>query len=133
MEKKILCDLAFIDDVKAYRRIEKFIESASGTLKQWATLSLQESRMLLQSSLLDEQQVFISTGLGGKGKKLRYFVVFLSVNENEMLSSTQQKLLKDDPGLRHGVYVYNGILTNSRIGNYFGIPSKDIDLLMAAF
>ncbi|PLX17060.1 MAG: alanine dehydrogenase [Marinilabiliales bacterium] len=44
-----------------------------------------------------------------------------------------QKLLKYDPGLRHGVYVYNGILTNTRIGNYFGIPSKDIDLLMAAF
>ncbi len=44
-----------------------------------------------------------------------------------------QKQLKDDIGLRHGVYIYNGILTNSRIGNYFGIPSKDIDLLMAAF
>jgi hypothetical protein len=40
--------------------------------------------------------VFISTGLGGKGKKLRYFVVFLSVNENEMLTETQQKLLKDE-------------------------------------
>jgi alanine dehydrogenase len=36
-------------------------------------------------------------------------------------------------GLRHGVYVYNGILTSQRIGNYYGIPSKDIDLLMAAF
>ncbi len=44
-----------------------------------------------------------------------------------------QKQLKDDIGLRHGVYIYNGILTNSRIGNYFGIPAKDIDLLMAAF
>ncbi|MFC2152698.1 alanine dehydrogenase [Bacteroidota bacterium] len=44
-----------------------------------------------------------------------------------------QKHLKDDHGLRHGVYIYNGILTNDRIGNYFGIPSKDIDLLTAAF
>lgn len=44
-----------------------------------------------------------------------------------------QKQLKDDVGLRHGVYIYNGILTNIRIGNYFGIPSKDIDLFMAAF
>jgi alanine dehydrogenase len=44
-----------------------------------------------------------------------------------------QKQLKDDMGLRHGVYVYNGLLTNNRIGNFFGIPSKDIDLLMAAF
>lgn len=44
-----------------------------------------------------------------------------------------QKLLKDDKGMRHGVYIYNGILTNEQIGNYFGIPSKDIELLMAVF
>ncbi len=41
--------------------------------------------------------------------------------------------LKGDPGLRHGVYIYNGILTNEFIGNLFGFPSKDLDLLMAAF
>lgn len=41
--------------------------------------------------------------------------------------------LKEDYGLRHGVYIYNGILTNETIGNRFGLPSKDIDLLMAAF
>lgn len=44
-----------------------------------------------------------------------------------------QKQLKDDVGLRHGVYIYNGILTNINIGNHFGILSKDIDLLMAAY
>ncbi len=43
------------------------------------------------------------------------------------------KHLKVNVGLRHGVYVYNGILTNQTIGERFGIPSKDIDLLMAAF
>ena len=41
--------------------------------------------------------------------------------------------LKDDSGFRHGVYVYNGILTDDYIGNIFSLPSKDIDLLMAAF
>jgi alanine dehydrogenase len=41
--------------------------------------------------------------------------------------------LKADEGLRHGVYIYNGILTNHSIGKRFGIPSKDIELLMAAF
>ena len=39
--------------------------------------------------------------------------------------------LKDNIGLRHGVYIYNGILTNETLGRRFGIPSKDIDLLMA--
>jgi alanine dehydrogenase len=43
------------------------------------------------------------------------------------------KKLKEDQGLRHGVYVYNGILTNEFIGKLFDLPSKDIDLFMAAF
>lgn len=43
------------------------------------------------------------------------------------------KKLKEDQGLRHGVYVYNGILTNEYIGKLFDLPSKDIDLFMAAF
>lgn len=40
--------------------------------------------------------------------------------------------IKGDYGLRHGVYLYNGILTNSTMGDKFGILSRDIDLLMAA-
>ncbi len=44
-----------------------------------------------------------------------------------------KQFLKDDTGVRNGVYMYNGILTNNFIGRHFDIPSKDIDLLMAAF
>jgi alanine dehydrogenase len=44
---------------------------------------------------------------------------------------TEGKHLKENIGLRNGVYIYNGILTNATLGNKFGIPSKDIDLLMA--
>lgn len=43
------------------------------------------------------------------------------------------KHLKENVGLRKGVYIYNGILTSESIGQKLGIPSKDIDLLMAAF
>jgi alanine dehydrogenase len=42
-------------------------------------------------------------------------------------------LLKENQGLRKGVYIYNGILTSERIGDEYQIPYKDIDLLMAAF
>ena len=56
---------------------------------------------------------------------------------NMILSMGQQgslaTWLKMDTGLRNGVYMYNGILTNSNIGNLYGIPFKDIHLLMAAF
>ena len=41
--------------------------------------------------------------------------------------------LKSDAGMRNGVYMYSGILTNSHIGNLFGIPFRDIHLLMSAF
>lgn len=95
-KKEILTAIAVYDDVKAYRTLEKFVKESEGQLMQWGILALQESRMLMQSSLLDEQQVFISTGLGGKGKKLRYFTVFINENKEELLNETQQKLLKDE-------------------------------------
>ncbi len=41
--------------------------------------------------------------------------------------------LKTNTGIRNGVYIFNGILTNKSIGDKFDIPSKDIELLMAAF
>jgi alanine dehydrogenase len=44
-----------------------------------------------------------------------------------------KQFLMEEHGVRHGVYVYNGILTKAKVGQRFGIPSKDIDLLMAAF
>lgn len=37
-----------------------------------------------------------------------------------------------DAGLRNGVYIYNGILTNEFLGEKFNLPFKDINLLMAA-
>jgi alanine dehydrogenase len=40
---------------------------------------------------------------------------------------------RENVGLRNGVYIYNGILTSERVGERLGIPSKDMDLLMAAF
>jgi alanine dehydrogenase len=43
------------------------------------------------------------------------------------------KLLKSDRGLRHGVYLYNGSLTNKMLGESLNLPYKDLDLLMTAF
>ncbi len=55
--------------------------------------------------------------------------VLLSIGENGGL----ENMLKLDPGVRQGVYMFNGTLTNQYIGEYFNIPYQDIDLLMAAF
>lgn len=42
-------------------------------------------------------------------------------------------LLKSDPGIRQGAYLFNGTLTNQYIGEYYQLPHQDIELLMAAF
>jgi len=94
--KKMLVTLASVDEVTAFRTIEKYLLNPDPGLKAWAILALQESRMRLQSSLLEEQQVFISTGLGGKGQKLRYFIVFINALVNSHLSETQKKLLESE-------------------------------------
>ena len=41
--------------------------------------------------------------------------------------------LKNNPSLRKGIYMFNGILTNHMIGQNFGLPSKELDLLLASF
>ncbi len=55
--------------------------------------------------------------------------MLLSIGESGGIKSS----LIESTGMRNGVYIYNGLLTNSMIGRLFDIPSKDIDLLMAAF
>jgi len=90
-EKKVLLSrLATVGQVEAYRAIEKYLSDPDPELKDWATLAMQESRMLLESSFLDENQVFISTGMGGKGNKLRYFVVFLAKGDKTLTAFNQK-------------------------------------------
>jgi alanine dehydrogenase len=42
-------------------------------------------------------------------------------------------MIKKNKGLRDGVYLYRGTLTNEIIGEAFGLPYKPIDLLFPAF
>lgn len=94
-KKEILVQLAAIEDVKAYRVIETFSENAPENLKHWSLLALQESRMLLQSKLLEQSQVLISTGLGGKGNKLRYFFALFSTDDMPFVEY-QQKIMRNE-------------------------------------
>lgn len=94
-KKQILLQLASIESVEAYRAIENFIQFAQDDIKDWAYLALQESRSMIESSLLNESQIVISTGLGGKGNKLRYFTVLAS-SRNESFSNLQKKLIQKE-------------------------------------
>lgn len=42
-------------------------------------------------------------------------------------------VIRQHGGLRNGVYLFNGTLTNEIIGEAFDLPYKDLDLLIAAF
>ncbi len=93
--KKLLLRLSLCDSVAAYRFLESYRQKAPEVLRDWAVLALQQSRMLIHSSLLGEQQVFISTGLGGKQGKLRYFLIFPYLNRKKPLNS-QESILKKE-------------------------------------
>jgi len=95
IRKRRFAELASIEDVEAYRTIEKYIKSQEMNLKSWAILALQESRMLLESKLLGENQIFISTGLGGKGTRLRYFIVIILKSAKDF-TSLHKKVVKTE-------------------------------------
>jgi len=44
-----------------------------------------------------------------------------------------ENMLKNNPGVRKGVYLHNGTVTNKYISDYYRLPYQDIELLMATF
>lgn len=95
LKKEILARLASIENAECFRAIESYLEMADPALRDWALLALNESRMQLESKILEENQVFISTGLGGREQKLRYFVVLMA-RRNLDLTRTQQMVIKNE-------------------------------------
>ena len=94
-KKIILAELSECDTVEAFRELEKFLKHVDAKLKPWALLSFQHCRIGLESHLLDEHKVFISTGLGGKDDKLRYFIAFKNKKGIEF-SETQIKIIDNE-------------------------------------
>ena len=95
VKKEILARLATIEDASCYRAIQSCANSAIEPLKDWALLALNESRMHLESDIMEENQVYISTGLGGREHKLRYFVALLSQSRAEF-NPTQQMVIRNE-------------------------------------
>jgi len=44
-----------------------------------------------------------------------------------------ESLVRKDAGVRNGVYLYNGVLTNQYLAETFNMPFKDINLLVAMY
>lgn len=93
-KKTLLVQLALSQNIEAFRTIERFIKQPNIQLYDWAYLALQESKLQIESDLLDEFRLLISSGLGGEGLKLRYFVVM--VGNNSELTKQQTKTLYNE-------------------------------------
>ncbi|MBI5220065.1 MAG: hypothetical protein HY958_14150 [Bacteroidia bacterium] len=94
-KKIILAQLASLENIEAFRTIEKYKKNPDHELKDWATLAFLESKTVIENSLTDETQVIISSGLGGKGSKLRYFVILFEKNKNGF-SDIQKKIIHSE-------------------------------------
>ncbi len=75
-KRRILTLFAISSSVAAYRRLEHYVRVAAPEVQDWAYMALMEGRIILESELSDEKQIYISTGLGGKGQKLRFYMLF---------------------------------------------------------
>ena len=92
-KKYILSMLATSREVKANRMLEDYVQHPDEDVSNWAYMALMESRISLESELSDEKQIYISTGLGGKGEKLRFYVLMLSRDRKPFLEY-QRKVIE---------------------------------------
>ena len=92
-KKYILSMLATSREVKAYRMLEDYVQHPDEDVSNWAYMALMESRISLESELSDEKQIYSSTGLGGKGEKLRFYVLMLS-RDRKPFQEYQRKVIE---------------------------------------
>jgi hypothetical protein len=115
-KKYILASLSISGDVKAYRAIESYDEIHRDN---WTVMSLLQAKITLESEFSDEKQIFISTGLGGTGEKMRFAGLFKS-NRLETFSAYQKGLIEKEFSYclqKNGGQLENVVIEN----NYFTI------------
>ena len=94
-KKYVLSMLATSRQVKAYRILEEYAQAPDPDVADWAYMALMESRIALESELSDEKQIYISTGLGGKGEKLRFYVLMTSKGKKPFQEYQRQTIERE--------------------------------------
>ncbi len=124
-KRDILIYLASFEDVETFRLIEKFKNEATGEIKFWAIMAYRESKMLIESSLLeDDSPILISTGLGGKGNSLRYFVCLVHKN-GEYFNEFQDRIIRNEfysSAEKNGAEIESLIIENQYVKVYMLVP-----------
>lgn len=113
--KEKLVKLAETGDVKSYRKIEEIIQSNENLeLNEFAYVALKFGRLNLENYLSDEPIGFISSGLGGKGNKLRYYFV---IKSSENIDVEREMKIKGELQIICS-YSYSELESIENFGNY---------------
>ncbi len=94
-KKRLIIQLANTDEVQAYQTLKKFSETAEEELQDFIKIALQESRALLQSTILGEPSILITSMLGGKDNKLRYFAMIFK-NDMQEFTPWQKNIIEKE-------------------------------------
>ncbi|MDR0537822.1 MAG: hypothetical protein LBH04_07270 [Tannerellaceae bacterium] len=90
-KRYMLSALAVSGKPQAFRILEEYTSlNLAPEIANWAYMAFMESRITLESELLEERHIYISTGLGGKDNKLRFFVLLLSKDRQPFLDFQKQ-------------------------------------------
>ncbi|MDO4757484.1 MAG: hypothetical protein Q4A54_14150 [Parabacteroides sp.] len=92
-KRHVLTMLATTSEVRAYRMLEEYVQAPDSEIADWAYMALMECRIGLESEFSDEKQIYISTGLGGKGEKLRFYVLMVA-NKKEPFKTYERDIVE---------------------------------------
>lgn len=86
---------AFTGEIEDYRFLESYQLSAQNELRDFARFACLVSRIRVESELTGNPPSLISTGLGGKGNRLRYIMAIFP-NFNGTFSETQARVIQNE-------------------------------------
>lgn len=93
--QKIIVILAFRGNIEAYRSLESYLPEAPAEVQDFVRFGLQVSRLMVESELSDQVPSLISTGLGGKGDKIRYILAVFP-SHRLTFGETQEKIIRNE-------------------------------------
>lgn len=110
--KYALANIARRNTVKAFRTIEQFekIANPDWNLSQWIKIAMRECKSNLEFDLTGIRQVFVSTGLGSKDGKIRYFAIIWALPDVTLTQTHKHLILSE--------LKYNAEKFNSEIEHY---------------
>ncbi len=115
-KKKILVILPTSREIDDYKVLERYAQNPDPELKDWALLAYNESKNVLQNFLLDEDYTLISTGLGGKDNRWRFFVILIAKNKQKFTDLQKQVIKKE---IEFAFKKYGCELEKIDFGDYF--------------